>query len=81
MRVTLYTRVWIEMALLEQMEENNDVTLYTRVWIEIANQWFLYVYYLVTLYTRVWIEIKMTYLWTKGLPSPSTRGCGLKYFN
>ena len=33
--VTLYTRVWIEIQILENEISRLAVTLYTRVWIEI----------------------------------------------
>ena len=55
--VTLYTRVWIEIRFMTNLQKCVLVTLYTRVWIEIKPPRKAILRGLVTLYTRVWIEI------------------------
>ena len=57
--VTLYTRVWIEIAVLIISLTASSVTLYTRVWIEMVSSLMCLLITSVTLYTRVWIEIHM----------------------
>ena len=56
-RVTLYTRVWIEIQYSLVSASPMKVTLYTRVWIEILWRSRAICKRLVTLYTRVWIEM------------------------
>ena len=65
---------------LHQLLYKFAVTLYTRVWIEMAQALQYFSGRLVTLYTRVWIEIIRLSQRLHGLQSPSTRGCGLKWF-
>ena len=56
-QVALFTRAWIEIALIKSVITGVPVALFTRAWIEIFFICNAYEKIVVALFTRAWIEI------------------------
>ena len=77
--VALFTRAWIEMAVLRLQVFFCSVALFTRAWIEIRFWLLSRISCQVALFTRAWIEIYFLGRILKVVStSPSSRGRGLK---
>ena len=76
--VSLFTREWIEMRLLEIADTTITVSLFTREWIEMNKGTCRTSQREVSLFTREWIEIHSPRFANGSGASPSLRGSGLK---
>ena len=77
--VSLFTREWIEIDLMQLRVKQYNVSLFTREWIEMATVKQAKSLALVSLFTREWIEISAAVIaLISNTPSPSLRGSGLK---
>ncbi len=77
--VSLFTREWIEIDLMQLRVKQYNVSLFTREWIEIKTHNGQERQERVSLFTREWIEISAAVIaLISNTPSPSLRGSGLK---
>ena len=77
--VSLFTREWIEIDLMQLRVKQYNVSLFTREWIEIKTHNGQERQERVSLFTREWIEIYQITHDAISYQSPSLRGSGLKW--
>ena len=73
-----FTRAWIEIPCGRFWSRQHPVALFTRAWIEMIKLDTPLMFKKVALFTRAWIEIETFADDKLFVPSPSSRGRGLK---